>query len=284
MAGPPKRFRSSKTTDSLASVNRRGLSLITGAIAAAVLLSSCATFNRNDTAAEVDGRTLTQQEVQQLAGGSEASPATAASLRDELTKWIRVAVIEDKVGTAQPTSSSSSEELDTRLSAAISALGSGTAESTYETGISSPVVCLAAITVANIDDANKALAAINSGTSFSDAAHQFSTDTVIAEAGGVVKGRDGSECIAPNTVNPAVTQALKDAPVGQPIAADLGTFAAVLMLRPYDELSDASKKLIASASVPQKELDAVVDGADIFVDPRYGRWDPATGSVVELVS
>ena len=171
------------------------------------------------------------------------------------------------------------------LSEAISALGADTAQSTYETGMAgSPVVCLAAITVDNIDDANTALAAVNSGTSFADAAHQFSTDTAIADAGGVVKGRDGSECIAPNTVNPAVTAALKDTPVGQPIAADLDTFSAVLMLRPYDELSPESKKLIASASVPQTELDAVVNAADIFVDPRYGRWDSATGSVVTLTS
>jgi hypothetical protein len=56
------------------------------------------------------------------------------------------------------------------------------------------------------------------------------------------------------------------------------------MLRPYDELSPESKKLIASASVPQTELDAVVNAADIFVDPRYGRWDSATGSVVTLTS
>ena len=28
----------------------------------------------------------------------------------------------------------------------------------------------------------------------------------------------------------------------------------------------------------------LVDAADIFVDPRYGRWDPATGSVVTLTS
>ncbi|HZX54233.1 MAG TPA: hypothetical protein VFE86_06115 [Ilumatobacteraceae bacterium] len=269
-------------------MNRRGLSIVTGAIATAIALStlsSCATFNRNGTAAEVGGRTLSQKEVQELAGGSEDSPATADALRDELTKWIRVAVIENEVGTAEPTTPTSSEELDTRLSTAISALGAGTAETTYETGLAaSPVICLAAITVANIDDANTALAAINSGTSFSDAAHQFSTDTAIADAGGVVKGRDGSECIAPNTVNPAVTTALKDTPVGQPIAADLGTFAAVLLLRPYDELSDASKKLIASASVPQTQLDAVVDAADIFVDPRYGRWDNASGSVVAMVS
>jgi hypothetical protein len=272
-------------------VKRRRSSLATAALAtlagalALSTLSSCATFNRNDVAAKVGTHELSEKEVQELAGGSKDDPATAAALRDELTKWIRVAVIEDEVGTAPPTSPSSSEELDTRLSAAISELGADTAQSTYETGLSgSPVVCLAAITVDSIDDANTVLAAVNSGTSFSDAAHQFSTDTVIAEAGGVVKGRDGSECIAPDTVNPAVTAALKDTPVGEPIAADLDTFSAVLMLRPYDDLSPESKKLIASASVQQTELDAVVDAADIFVDPRYGRWDPATGSVVTLTS
>jgi len=255
------------------------------AIVALASLSSCATFNRNDTAAKVGDRTLTQEEVQQLAGGSKDDPATATALRDELTKWIRTAVIEDKVGTPPPTSPSSSEELDTRLSKAISALGADTAQTMYETGLSgSKVVCLRAITVANIDDANKALAAINSGTSFADAAHQFSTDTAIASAGGVVKGRDGSECIAPNTINPAVTKALQNTPIGQPIAADLGSFSAVLMLRPYDELSDVSKKLIASASVPQARLDEVVDAAHIYVDPRYGRWDNASGSVVTMIS
>jgi hypothetical protein len=248
-------------------------------------LSSCATFNRNDTAAKVGDRTLSETEVQELAGGSEDDPATAAALRDQLTKWIRVAVIEDEVGTAEPTAPSTSEELDTRLSAAISELGADTAQTSYETGLAgSPLVCLAAITVANIDDANTALAAVNAGTTFADAAHQFSTDTAIADAGGVVKGRDGAECIDPNTVNPAVTAALKDTPVGQPIAADLDTFSAVLMLRPYDELSLESQKLIASASVRQTELDAVVDAADIFVDPRYGRWDDASGSVVTMIS
>jgi len=277
--------------DSLASVNRRRpspvraiLATLAGVVALSAL-SSCATFNRTSLAAKVGRRELSQKEVQELAGGTEEDPATAAAIRDQLTKWIRVAVIEDEVGTAAPTSPSSSEELDTRLTAAVSALGADTAQSTYETGLAgSPIMCLAAITVANIDDANKVLDTVNSGTSFADAAHQFSTDSVIADAGGVVKGADGSECIAPNTVNPAVTAALKDTPVGQPIAADLDTFSAVLMLRPYDDLSPESKKLIASASVSQDEVDRVVDGADIFVDPRYGRWDNATSSVLELTS
>ena len=56
------------------------------------------------------------------------------------------------------------------------------------------------------------------------------------------------------------------------------------MLRPYDELLPESKTLIAGAVVSQDQLDALVAAADIYVDPRYGRWDPASGSVVTLTS
>ena len=146
------------------------------------------------------------------------------------------------------------------------------------------MICLAAITVASIDDANSVLTTLQSGTSFADAARQFSTDAAIKEAGGVVKDANGNECLDPTTVNPAVTAALNDTAVGQPIAADLGTFSAVLLMRPYDELLPESQTSIARASVTQAQLNAIVDGADIYVDPRYGRWDPASGSVVTLSS
>ena len=49
-------------------------------------------------------------------------------------------------------------------------------------------------------------------------------------------GPDGSECLEPATVTPAVTDSAERIPVGQPIAADLDAFSAVLMLRPFDDL------------------------------------------------
>ena len=67
-------------------------------------------------------------------------------------------------------------------------------------------------------------------------------------------------------------------------APDLGPFSAVLLLRPYNELLPESQALIANASVPQEQLDAIVGTAKIYVDPRYGRWDPDSGSVVTLTS
>ena len=256
-------------------------------IAAIVVLpavASCATFNRNDVAAKVGDRSLSSKAVEALAGSADPA-ATGDQLRDQLTKWIRVTVLEASNGTPAPTAPVTSADLDARLSQAITAVAGDKARTTYESGLAgSSVVCLAAITVANVDDANNVLATINGGTTFADAAHQFSTDTIIGEAGGVVKSQDGNECTDAGSLNPAVTAALKDTPVGQPIAADLETFSAVLMLRPFDELLPESKSLIASAAVSQEQLDAIIETADIYVDSRYGRWDPATGSVVTLTS
>jgi hypothetical protein len=252
-------------------------------LSALVTLSSCATFNRNDVAAKVGDRSLSAEAAQRLAAAG--TTATGDQLREELTKWIRVSVLEASTGTASPTTEPTAADLDARLSQAIVTIAGDNLETTYASGVSgSPVICLAAITVATIDDANNVLAQLNSGTPFPDAAKQFSTDTAIAQDGGIVRGQDGSECIDPGAVNPNVVTALKDATIGQPIAANLDTFSAVLMLRPFDDLLLESKSKIAGAVVSQDQLDALVSAAKIYVDPRYGRWDPDTGAVVTLTS
>jgi hypothetical protein len=55
----------------------------------------------------------------------------------------------------------------------------------------------------------------------------------------------------------------------------------VILARPFAEVGDDLAELIATAPG-----DAALSGrlatADITVDPRYGRWDPARGSVVSL--
>lgn len=258
--------------------------IATVTLTALAALSSCATFNRNDVAAKVGDRSLSAQAAESLAAAGK--PATGDQLREELTKWIRVSVLEKSTGTAAPTPAPTTKDLDTRLSKALLVIAGDKAKTAYAAGVNgSPFICLAAITVATIDDANRVLATVESGTSFADAAHQFSTDTVIRDAGGVVKDQSGNECLDPRTVNnPSLITALQNATVGQPIAADLGTFSAVLMLRPFEDLLPASQALIASATVSQDQLDALVSAAKIYVDPRYGRWDSATGAVVTLTS
>ncbi|MEP7202457.1 MAG: hypothetical protein ABI894_07605 [Ilumatobacteraceae bacterium] len=264
-------------------MNRRRSAVFVAALALTAM-PSCATFNRNDSAAKVGDLSLSAKDAQKLAA-ADNDAATGDRLRVELTKWIRVTVFEASTGTPAPETALTPAGLDARLSQAILSMAGDQAKATYELGVGgSPVLCLAAITAASPEDANTALATINSGMPFADAARQFSTDTVIAADGGIVKGPDGSECLDPTTVNTAAVTALQGVPVGQPIVANLGTFSAVLMMRPYDELSPESQSLIATATVSQDQLDEMVSGSDIYVDPRYGRWDPETGTVVTLTS
>lgn len=264
-------------------MNRRRSAVLATALAL-ITLSSCATFNRNDVAAKVGDRSLSPAAAQALGATGDQS-ASGDQLRQQLTKWIRVTVLEASAGTAASASPLTAADLDIRLGQAINTIAGDKAKTLYESGLTgSPVVCLAAIPVPSADDANKVLTALASGTSFADAASQFSTDANLAQTGGIVKGQDGNECIDPSTVNPVVAAALTGAPVGQPVAANLDTFSAVLLLRPYDELQPESQSLIASASIPQDQLDAILNKAKIYVDPRYGRWDPDSDSVVPLSS
>ncbi len=217
-------------------------------------LSSCATFDRNDVAAKVGDRSLSAKEAQALVGAT-AQQATGDQLRTTLTAWITHDVLGD--------------------------LGKGV----YEQGISaSPVVCLAAIPVASIDATASIMAALESGMSFADAAQQFSGDTELANSGGIVVAADGTECMAPVELAPAVAEALTTTPVGQPLAADLDTFSAVLLLRPYDDLSFETQATVSAAALPSDQLTTIFADAQVYVDPRYGRWDPDSATVVSLTS
>lgn len=250
---------------------------------ASIAVSSCATFNQNDVAAKIGDQSLSAKAVEALATTGDTA-ATGDQLRQQLTKWIRVVALEADRGIADPVLPLTSADLDTRLD--LATIAGDRAQSLYEAGIgSSPLICLAAITLTTIEEANDVLATVQSGTPFADAARQFSTDTVIRDAGGIVTDQNGNECLDPATgINPAVPAALRDTPLGQPIAAEFDDFSAVLMLRPFEDLLPESKTAIASARVPQAKLNAIVTAADIYVDPRYGRWDPDTASVLTLTS
>jgi hypothetical protein len=221
----------------------------------ALSLSSCATFNRNNVAARVGTHSITPSAARALVTPDDQH-TSGDLLRQQLTAWIKLDVLDEQQ-----------------------------AKATYEKGVSgSPSVCLAAIPVATLDATTQVLNALQSGVSFADAARQFSGNPALASSGGIVPAPDGSECMAPSALAPAVSAALQTTPVGQPIAANLGTFSAVLLLRPYDELSFQSRAAVTAASVSQEQLAVSLADANIYVDPRYGRWDPTTLSVVPLSS
>lgn len=249
-------------------MKRGSLSAAALGLLATAALSSCSTFNRNDVAARVGDDELTVKQAQQRVTASAGSAGAnddvtdGAQLRGQLTAWIKEDVI--AVMRAQP-----GFEADVRAA--------------YEKGLNgSQSVCLGAIPVATIDGTVAIMTALQSGTSFADAAQQFSGDPDLAARGGVVLAPDGTECMTPENLAPAVVEALGNTPVGQPLAADLDTFAAVLLLRPFDDLSDETQAIVTAAAIGDRQLAQLYADAGIYVDPRYGRWDPLTQSVQPL--
>ena len=55
----------------------------------------------------------------------------------------------------------------------------------------------------------------------------------------------------------------------------------VILARPFDEVGEDLTELIATAPGDAALTGRLATG-DITVDPRYGRWDAARGSVVSL--
>jgi hypothetical protein len=256
-------------------VNRRRSAVLAAALAA-ITLSSCATFNRNAVAAKVGDRSLSAVSAEGLVAATDQAP-TGDQLRQQLTNWIRVSVLESSTGTAAPAGPPTADGLTARTKQVVGAIDGGRGKDLYDSGFKgSPFICLAAIPVLNLDDANKVLAALTSGTSLADAAKQFSTDPTLAQNGGVVTDENGNECLTASTVNTVITEALAKLPVGLPAAVDLGTLTAVVAIRPFNTLKPESQRLVAAQ--------AIVATASVYVDPRYGRWDPSSASVVPLNS
>lgn len=266
-----------------------------GAVLAASSLASCATFSDQNAAARVGSIELSRDDVESLLGIDTTDPTASVpndvsgdEVRVALTKWIKVALLESAVGAKSSTDIASPTNLDMRLSqgqtdyAATAESGDG-GRSKYEAGLpDTTLVCLGAIPVADATAADVVQQALTGGLSFADAATKYSTDPTLASNGGVVPGQNGDECVAAANVTAPIIEALSGLAPGTPVTVTLDTLTAVVELRPYDELNQASKDLIARAGMSAEAYVALISSADVYVDPYYGYWDAATASVLPL--
>jgi hypothetical protein len=247
---------------------RRSLVAVAGLLACTALsssLTSCATFDRNDVAAKVGHSELTAKEAQQLVKGDDPAQV-GPHLRAELTAWIKLASVAESKGTSL-----------TQLQQQ--------ARDAYAQGVSgSPAVCVGAILVPAMSDTKAVLDALQGGMSFADAAGIYSQNSVLASNGGLLVDADGTECVASATVPGNLADALKEGKEGQPFAHDFGNFAAVLVLRSYDELSFDSRADVATSGLTELEMAKSLKDAGVWVDPRYGRWSTLSESVEPLQS
>jgi len=258
----------------------RRLALSAGALLVAASFSSCSSVDRANTAAEVNGHRLTNDQLATLTEGSTDGEA----IRETLTTWIEVvAVTDDASGMGTPAELSGRKL--TALQELLSKFGDA-GQATYELGLGgSPLLCLAAIPLDASVVGAKVLEELAAGTSFADAAKTYSIDETLAGSGGLVRSPEGVECIGGDDFNPELISALTDAgaAVGEPASVVLQTQEVVVLLRPFDELtlSDA-EKLQLSANEMGAALRESYDAAEITVAGRIGTWDNEQARVVAV--
>lgn len=256
----------------------RRIVLAGGALVAAASLSSCTTVSRGDAAAEVNGEELTRSELNTLTGGATDGDTVRASI----TSWLSVAVLGGDVSNL-----SGPEDLAQRRTDAIDELSAPfmeTARANYELGLDgSPVLCLGAIPVGADADAAAAIAELEGGTSLADTAAKYSSDSTLAQTGGRVVDQNGKNCLDPSGFNPDLITLLADAGAapGTPVVVDLGSGPVVVLMRPFDDLDQTEKAELVLDEVGADVRDRLAS-TDIYVNPRFGRWDPDSVAVVPL--
>lgn len=249
-----------------------------------VSLTSCATFSDNANAARVDQVELSNDAIGELLG-NDLAEQVGGEVRSSLTKWIRVVLLETANGVPAE-QAALTNNLDTRLSEALAAFSADDVDAAAAFYAQGPGVtgtlCLAAIPLDSADQIAEVLASLDGGATFAEAAAEFSTDPGLADNGGVVLGGDGAECYPTEQLSPEILQAVTSVPVGDPAGVELADFSVVVRQRPFDELGDEAKNGIASGSANASAVPELLAGADIYVDPRYGRWNAETAEVEPL--
>lgn len=144
-------------------------------------------------------------------------------------------------------------------------------------------VAVSHILVATEEEASAILELLEGGTSFEELAEARSTDEFSAAQGGSL-GTNPRGAFVP-AFDDAVWNAEEGEVVG-PIQTEFGFHIIRVdefVTTPLDDVADALRSEIAqqiSGAQFQDFLAQVLGGAEVTIDPRYGGYDPASGTVV----
>ncbi len=241
--------------DSVRRVLRRSL-LILAPLAA--VASGCTTFSDGDAVARVDDVELTQDEFEERLvelGATDDLALPLDPVRAELTRWIQSQLVpEDEVAEIY---------------------GAGPDEA--------GIICVNAIVVTDEAGADAVVGELEAGTAFTDVFQANNIDPSLTPVNGVLRCFTSQE-LSDSADIPFIA-AVAEMSADEPISASpvLGTDGAevawvAMQFRPFDELAVADvDAIIAALEIGERALDA-----DIFVDSRYGFFDPVIGEVVGL--
>ena len=143
-------------------------------------------------------------------------------------------------------------------------------------------MCVSLISAGDQNTANSVVAQARAGGDFASLARQFSTDAQTASSGG------DAGCHSVNEISPAFAATLQAAPTGavtDPVATGNGSYVVF-------KVNDRKPAMFADVSAQAEQLAArdqavefrgwlqrAVEDAHITVDPRFGTFDPSTGSI-----
>ncbi len=282
-------------------------------------LAGCSTFDENDAAAVVDGTKITQQQLEDtltaLAAhteetGIEEDFATGSvegeTGRNVLGGLVRATAsqqyladngesVTDADRQAAQTSLPAWEQelsgdvsdlvLDFQASgAARSRIAARDAQARYEESPSDlGVVCVRHIVVDTEEEAQDVLTELEGGADFADLAAERSIEPAAASTGGALADpQTGAPCLstaaAVQAFDPGFVAGATAAVPGEPTDPVQSSFGwHVILARPYSEVEDSVLSIYGARLFAE-----YLQSADVSVDPRYGRWDAETGSIVTL--
>jgi parvulin-like peptidyl-prolyl isomerase len=142
-------------------------------------------------------------------------------------------------------------------------------------------VCALHIVVDSESAARDVLAELEGGADFAELAAERSTDPAAATTGGAL----GGDCVPLTALAPAGPEflaVLEASAIGvptDPVETTLGWH--VVMRRPYDEVAEPLAALFAEQA-GELMFAGYLASTDVQVDPRYGRWDSLTSTVIAL--
>lgn len=167
-------------------------------------------------------------------------------------------------------------------------IGIEEAEAAYnESPYASGANCLRFVVVDSEEALADVQAELDEGRPFEEVAREHSIDDNTREAGGALTDAGGSECLASSGITQESAGELAltvmglgageySEPIEQP-GQDGSTTWGILYARPFAEVAESAASLHGPAAFTE-----YLGTVDVTVDPRYGRWDPESASVVPL--
>jgi hypothetical protein len=232
---------------------------------AAVLLTGCSTFSDSDNVARVGDATLSTDDFQATlssVGAPEDQPLPGDAVRAQITTWIQQQFADADTPSVSP------EE----------------AAETYDAGIdTSGTACISAIIVTDEESATRVAEDLTGGADFDEVLGAENIEPSLGDAGGDLGCVTSEQAQQAGDVEYVRTALALDAsdPIGAaPLVNAEGAEIAwiVMKFRSFAELSDADAATVTTTIGTRNQAAT----ADVWVDPRYGTWDPTTAQVVAL--